>query len=261
VPLRFTSLAPDGARSEVDVELTVGRLEPARSYTDASGLHLDAQYVTARGAGGYARLGAVDVTNRVFGGTAALVGTEVGALQRLRTCWGMVTGRVGVSLPSTQLASNTWGVDAVVFARRPSDAIWLSTGEVLRLGATPTFARGAWTARLDVGVDSWLAPPTDEFALNYHVDVALGLRRGRVGATLEYSLAGGTGEYQTIRRHAVTVGGELQLTRTLVSLRVGTPFETGSYPDFGPLPPGFTFDPLTAPGELIALALGVSVAL
>lgn len=261
VPPRFTSLAPDGARSEVDVELTVGRLERPRSYNDASGLHLDAQYVSARGSGGYARLGAVDVTNRIFGGTTALVGTEVGFLQRVRACWGMVTGRVGVSFPTTELASNTWGVDAVVVARRPADWIWLSDGAMLRLGATPTFTRGAWTARVDVGVDSRLAPPTDELAMHYHADVALGVRRGRVGATLEYSLSGATGQFQTVRAHAVTVGGQLQLTRTVVSLRVGTPFETGTFPDIGPLPPGFAFEPFTTPGELIALALGVSVAL
>lgn len=266
VPVRFTSLAPDGARSEVDGELTVGTHDPD-DRTDARGLHFDAQYVTARGAGGYARVGAVDVTDHDFDDNTTLVGTEIGGLQRWRAAWGMVTGRVGVSFPTT---SASRGVGSVAHARRPSDAIWLADAVMLRLAATPTFARGGWTARLDVGVDHRIDRASDEVTFDYHVDVALGLQHGRVGATAEYSVAGSTAEYSflgstarytPLRHHAVTVGGQYQFTRTIVSLRVGTPFETGELPDFGPPPPGAVNVQLLDPTEVIAVALGVSVAL
>lgn len=266
VPIRFTSLAPDGARSEVDGELTVGHLE-TNDLTDASGLHFDAQYVTARGAGGYARVGAVHVTSHRFGDASTLVGTEVGGLQRLRACWGMVTGRVGLSLPTT---SRSWGVESVAFARRPSDLLWLGDAVMLRLAATPTLVRGAWTARLDVGADRRIDRIPDEFGFGYHVDVALGLQQGRVGATAEYSVTGSsddflvtgsTATYAPPRRHVITLGGQYQFTRTIVSLRVGTPFETGELPDFGPPPPGAVNARLRDFGEIVAVALGISVAL
>lgn len=264
--VRFTSLAPDGARSEVDGELTVGHLEP-EGRTDASGLHVDAQYVTARGTGGYARVGAVHVTDHDFGDKFTLVGTEVGGLQRLRASWGMVTGRVGVSLPTT---SHSRGVESVALARRPSDLVWLGDAVVLRVAVTPTLARGAWTARLDVGADHRIDQPPDGFALDYHVDVALGLQHSRVGATAEYSVVGSPGKYSlpgstatyaAPRRHVITLGGQYRFTRTVVSLRIGTPFETGELPDFGPPPPGAVNVSLRGPGEIIAVALGVSVAL
>lgn len=266
VPIRFTSLAPDGARSEVDGELTVGHFD-TDDRTDASGLHFDAQYVTARGAGGYARVGAVDVTDHAFYDKTTLVGTEIGGLQRLRAAWGMVTGRAGVSFPTT---SGSRGVGSVAYARRPSDSIWLADAVMLRLAATPTLARGAWTARLDVGVDHRIDRPSDGFMLRYHIDVALGLQHGHVGATAEYSVAGQTGEYTVPgstatyalrRRHVVTFGGQYRFTRTIVSLRIGTPFETGELPDYGPPPPGAVNARLRDPGEVIAVALGVSLAL
>ena len=255
-PIRFTSLAPDGARSEIDGELTVGHLESV-DYTDASGLHFDAQYVSARGAGGYARVGAVHVTDRDFSDKSTLVGTEVGALQRMRASWGMVTGRIGVLFPTT---SHARGVESVALARRPSDFLWLGNAVLLRFGATPTLTRGAWTARLDVGLEHLLEPSEDS-VVSYHVDLALGLRHGRVGATAEYSVVGLTGQFVTRHRHVVTVGGQYQFTRTIVSLRIGTPFETGDLPDLGPPPPGAMYVLLREPGEVIAVALGVSVAL
>ena len=261
-PSLFTSLAPDGARSEVHVELVTGSVEPAPSLLAVTSLHVDAQYVTTRGFGGYARLGAVYTNARPFDSTVGLAGTEVGGLQRLRMAWGGLTGRVGVSLPSRPEPSSSsfFGAEYVVRARRPSDHAWLSLDDaILRLALTPTYSRGPFLLRIDVGLDASLARSAELSDSSYHADVAVGLRRCAASATVEFSTFGyvdGDRPFGRVRRHAVTIGAQYQLRSVMVSARVGSPFTTGEFPD---LPPGYRS--VVTFGEHLALALGLSVPL
>lgn len=260
-PVRFTSLAPDGLRSEVNVELATGDIETARSNVDASGIHIDAQYVVARGAGGYGRLDGVQQTyGPPFNDrTRRLAGAEAGGFQRLRTSWGAITGRLGVSVPTTPRSEFPLAALSVVRARRPSDLAWISVVPKLRLAVTPTFVRGAWSARLDAGLDAPLDRPATEVISSYHLDLALGARAGCAAATIEYSMFGANGYGPQYRRHLATLGGQYQLKRVVVSARLGAPFTTGGRA--GPPPPDL-IDPLPVRlGEFVAFALGVSVAL
>ncbi|MBK9033127.1 MAG: hypothetical protein IPL61_17965 [Myxococcales bacterium] len=262
-PVRFTTLAPDGIRSEVNVELATGDIETARSGIDASGIHIDAQYVVARGAGGYGRLGGVRETYRppFNDRTTRLAGAEVGGFERLRTAWGAITGRLGVSVPTLPRAEYPLAALSVVRARRPSDLAWIQWGQPLRLrlAVAPTFVRGAWTARLDTGLDAPLDRTAAEIISSYHLDLAIGARAGCAAATIEYSMFGSTGDAPQYHRHLVTLGGQYQLQRVIVSARLGTPFTSGGPP--GPPAPDL-IDPLPVrPGEFVAFTLGLSVAL
>lgn len=258
-PVRFTSLAPDGLRSEVNVEFTTGDIETDRSYIDINGIHIDAQYVVVRGAGAYGRLGGFeeDYHPPFNDRTTGLTGAEAGAFQRLRRSWGAITGRLGVSAPADEYQQ---GALSVVRARRPSDLMWLYWGEGphLRLSVTPTFVRGAWSARLDAGLDAPLDRAATQTISSYHLDVALGARTGCAAATIEYSTLGLTADGPRHRLHLVTLGAQYQLQRLIVSARLGAPFTTGGPP---PPPPGW-IDPLRVKlGEVVAFTLGLSVAL
>lgn len=256
-PVRFTSLAPDGLRSEVNVELTTGDIETYRSYIDINGIHIDTQYVVARGAGAYGRLGGYeeDFHPPFNDRTTGLAGAEAGVFQQLRKSWGAITGRLGVSAPT----SGNWdGALSLVRARRPSDMVWLYSVPHLRFAVAPTLVRGAWSARLDAGLDAPLSRAATEAISSYHLDVGLGARAGCASATFEYSMLGLTGDGPRHRLHVVTLGAQYQLQRVIASARLGAPFTTGGPP---PPPPGWV-DPLRVKlGEVIAFTLGLSVAL
>ncbi len=256
-PVRFTSLAPDGLRSEVNVELTTGDIETYRSYIDINGIHIDTQYVVARGAGAYGRLGGFDEDyHPPFNDrTTGLAGAEAGVFQRLRRSWGAITGRLGVSAPTS---GDQDSARSLVRARRPSDLVWLSSVPHLRLAVAPTFVRGAWSARLDAGVDAPLHRAAPQAISSYHLDLALGARAGCAAATIEYSMLGLTADGPRHRLHLMTLGAQYQLQRVIVSARLGAPFTTGGPP---PPPPGWV-DPLRVKlGEVVAFTLGLSVAL
>lgn len=260
-PVRFTSLAPDGARSEVNVEFMTGSVEPEDSSINVVGLHLDAQYVVTRGTGGYVRLGVMNASTKYFGSEAGFAGTEVGGFQRLRVAQGFITGRVGVSFPTRpDFSLHGFGVDYVVRARRPSDLAWLSPDDAsLRLAATPTYSWGPLSARLDAGLDTSLARSAELGDSTYHVDVAVGVQRCAASATVEFSTFGYVdgAPYFLFRRHALTISAQYRLRRALVSARVGTPFTSG---EFNNIFPGYDPSPVEF-GEHIALALGLSVGL
>lgn len=260
-PVRFTSLAPDGARSEINVELATGSVEPDDSLIDATSLHLDAQYVATRGAGGYVRLGIVSTSSRPFGSDTGFAGTEAGGFQRIRVARGAtITGRLGVALPTSSDYSRSWfGAQYVLEARRPADLPWISLDDaMLRLAVTPTYSWGPLSARIDAGLDASLAQSTDLGDSSYHMDLAVGVQRCAAGATIELSTFGYVdgGPYRLFRRHALTIGAHYQLRGVLVSARIGSPFTTGEFPD---LPPGYRSD--VRLGDHLALALGLSVGL
>lgn len=255
-PVRFTSLAPDGARSEIDGELVTGSLDADDEYTTTAA-HLDAQYVVARGAGGYVRISAVHVGWQNFDDESGLGGVELGGFQRLRLARDVaVTGRVGLVLPATT-ENVLVGARHALEARRPSDLSIMSIDDAaLRLAMTPMYTRGPVTARIDAGTDARLTSSSELADSTYHVDLAVGVQHRAATATLEFSTFGAFSD--TFVRHALTLGMHYELRGIVMSARLGTPFTSGDYPYPLPAP---DFDPYENLGDRLAFTLGVSVGL
>ncbi len=149
------------------------------------------QYVGDHGFGGYAGIDAImalfDDESRSFGDYEAIGNLQLGAIyQRTLSPTLDIGARVGVILPTSSDA----GFEPLVHmaytgVARPSDlATAVPDATWLRLGLSPTFHRGAFIARADVGLDVAVRDDHDVPVLG-HLNLGVGVQSGPITATAE----------------------------------------------------------------------------
>lgn len=223
-PVRFTTLAPDGARSEINAEFSVTVPDADAADDNLYGGHLDAQLVSAQGAGGYARMGVASLDD-----VQALTNLELGGLYRIDQRTSAVTLRAGLIVPTGPDSSD--GFDALVpiigqLVRRPSDLVLAAVdATLLRLSASPTYHDGSLFARADVGVDVFVdSSGRDNPDPIYHVDLAAGIQQGRGAGTVELTTVGSTDSDDEERYHALALGGQYDLGGVTANAALVLPF-------------------------------------
>ncbi|MBK9030034.1 MAG: hypothetical protein IPL61_01625 [Myxococcales bacterium] len=226
-PVRFTTLAPDGARSEINAEFSVTIPDDDAADQNLYGGHLDAQLVGAQGVGGYARMGFASLDD-----VQALTNLELGGLYRIKQRSSAVTFRGGLIVPTGPDASD--GFDALVpiiseLARRPSDlALAAVDSTLLRLSVSPSYHDGGFYARADVGLDVFVdAEDRDNPDPLYHVDLAAGFQQGHGAATVELTTIGTTDSDDDDKYHALALGGQYDLGGVTADVALVLPFTSG----------------------------------
>ena len=226
-PLRFPSLAPDGAVSEVAAEVAIGIYDGAD--VNLYSTHLSAQFVTPDRIGGYARVSAMSLDD-----AQALSDLELGGLYRADFTDATLALRAGVVLPTGPDQDS--GFDEAFLplfhlaSRRPSDlAAGAVDSTVVRLAASPAVQRGQLFARADVGLDVFIDSPGDDNPDPlYHIDLAAGFKQGAAGATIELSSLGSLGSDASDDGtfDAITLGGQYDLGEVTVGGGLSIPFDT-----------------------------------
>jgi hypothetical protein len=185
-PAAFTAIdgSGDGSCVRADVAVSFG---DGATFARSTIL---GQYIGAAGIGGYASIAATlavaDDSDRSF---ESLGNLQLGAIvQRSIGPELDVAVRAGLVLP-TATAQEFDGVAQTMATRaaRPSDVVTTYPEATwLRLGVAPTFHRGAFYARADAGVDvAILGADGVGVGAVGHVDLGVGLRKGRLSATAE----------------------------------------------------------------------------
>lgn len=240
-PARFTTLAPDGLRSEVNGEAVI-----AFSDEDDENLYngfVEGQYMAPGGFGGYGRIGYTSVDD-----TSGLNNLELGGLYRIDSGPTSVAFRGGLVLPTGPSSDDA--DDALVPAvgaivRRPSDLmLGAIESTVLRLSAAPTYRSGNLVARADVGLDMFVDSDSDGGPF-YHLDLAAGFVQDRFAGTVEFTTLGSTDSDEDGRYHMIALGGQYDLGSLQVKATVGRPFYSGEDVEF----------------DITTIALGVSAPL
>ena len=221
-PPAVPELPPDGARSELGVELATGGIDGIES--SVTQVTLEGQYVAWRGFGAYGRH-----ASSWFGDQQAISNVEVGGLfsAALTNCVALAA-RVGTTLPtapSPRLLEQGAATNSRAFLmRRPADWI-LSSSDValLRLSVSPTYSHGPLFVRADLGLDVILADEADDIDddTQLRVAAAAGGRRGRGAAWMSLQTAVET------ELHALTFGAQYEMRQLALHIGLSYPFETG----------------------------------
>lgn len=224
-PPAVPELPPDGARSELGVELATGGIDGIES--SVTQVTLEGQYVAWRGFGAYGRHAISWFDDR-----QAVSNVEIGGLFRATlTPRAAIAVRIGTTLPTApSYRDPSAQANAVGFRlRRPADQ-WLSVSDtaLLRLSLSPSYSHGAAFARADVGLDVVFENlNTDVENTEYHLAVAAGVRSGYAAAWISLQSASAL----ELNRHetddALTFGAVYE--RGIVALQIGLtfPFRTG----------------------------------
>lgn len=226
-PLRFTSLAADGAASEVAAELGLGVYDDVDENLLSA--RLSAQFVGANHVGGYAHITALSLDD-----TQTLTNAELGGLYRAEGAQGALTVRAGIVLPTGPDEDS--GFDEAFLplvhlaTRRPSDLADAGIDStILRLGVSPSTQSGALFARADVGIDVFLdSPNSDTPDPLYHIDLAAGIKQGAAAGTIELSSVGSTGtdDSDDGTFDAITLGGQYDAGQATLGAGITFPFDT-----------------------------------
>jgi hypothetical protein len=182
----FATLDGAGDGSRLNAELSLARFEEA-TFARTS---LLGQYVGAAGLGGYAGIDAVMAFDDESDDSYESLGNlQVGGLFRRSLGPALDVGaRVGLVLPTA--SSEAFDGFAHIVATgiaRPTDVVTSYPDATwLRLAASPTFHRGAFFARADVGVDvAILDAEQIGFDAVGHANLGIGGRTGKLSATAE----------------------------------------------------------------------------
>ena len=222
-PVRFGGLAPDG-RAELATEVMIGIPEDGDAPV---GLLMEAQYAPASGVGGYARA-------YVGGGDnlPQFTNVELGGLYRLDRGAVALAVRGGVVVPTGDDDADALRSAAEV--RRPSDlALGGIPAVALRVSAAPSYRRGVFVVRADVGLDlvddsdrgaEQVRDADDDPEVLYHVDLAAGFTRGHGAVMLQTSAVGHAAHDGRYR--AIALGGEYDLGKVRVSATLARPVFT-----------------------------------
>lgn len=219
-PVRFGGLGPDG-RGELAAEAVIGIPEDGEAPV---GLLVEGQYASAAGVGGYVRL--------YYGGGDDLprfTNIELGALYRVHRGAVALAVRGGVVVPTGD--DDAEAPQSAAAVRRPSDlALGGIPAVALRVAAAPSYRRGGFVVRADVGLDLvddsdrgavHVRDVDDEPELLYHVDLAAGFTRGHGAVTLQTSAVGHAAHDGRYR--AIALGGEYDLGTVRLTATVARP--------------------------------------
>lgn len=225
--LRFPSLAPDGAASDLTAEVAVGIYDDVDSNLFST--HLSAQFMSAQHVGGYARINAMSLDD-----TQAISNAELGGLVRVESAQGALAVRAGLVLPTGPTSED--GFDEVFLpivhlaTRRPSDlAAAASESTLLRLAVSPSTHSGVLFARADVGLDVYIDnPDSGKPDPLYHIDLAAGVKQGPASGSIELSSVGSTGTDDSDEGtfDAITLAGQYDLGGATAGAGLTIPFDT-----------------------------------
>lgn len=222
-PVRFTSLAPDGMRSEIGARVGLGMIDNADETLIS--VQLEAQYMTPGNLGGYLR-----ISGGMIEDSEGVGDLELGGLYRIDS--GPDTSialRGGLSLPTGTSLQN---FDAIgnyvgVLMTRPSDLVTVLPDVLaLRLSVAPTYRTGAVVLRADVGFDVPLSQDNGDMSPLVHADVGLGVHSGKGAATAELATLGSTDSDAEGTVHAVTLGGQYDAGAVTPSVSLAIPFSS-----------------------------------
>lgn len=227
-PARFTTLAPDGLRSELSGELVLGM--PDEGDENLFNAFLEGQYMTPDGFGGYGRVSYSSIDE-----ASGLSNLEVGALYRIDSGETSLALRGGLVVPTGPQVDDGFDAFAAILgtvARRPSDLVLGATeATVLRLSAAPTYRSGNLVLRGDAGLDLVIDSPADDPDPLYHVDLAAGFVQDRFAGTVEFTTIGSTDTDDEGRYHIIALGGQYDLGSVQVKATLARPFFSGDGDD------------------------------
>lgn len=224
-PARFTTLAPDGLRSEVNGELVIA--VPDEDEESLYNGFVEGQYMTPGGFGGYGRIGYTSVDE-----ASGLNNLELGGLYRIDSGLTSIAFRGGLVLPTGPDPED--GFDALVplvgaAVRRPSDlALGAVDVTVLRASVAPTYRSGNFVARADAGLDIVLDSDSDDDNPLYHIDLAAGFVQDRFAGTVEFSTLGSTDSDADGRYHIIALGAQYDVGAVQVKATLARPFLSGT---------------------------------
>jgi len=217
----FPSMGADGAASQLGAQL----LFMTGDGDSLERIDLEGQYMSPRGAGGYAAVGLTTIDDR-----SSLRSLEVGALLRQEHEQTAITFRAGLVLPTGSSDDGDLLLNLIsAMYSRPSDYLRGATEvTTLRLAASPQITSGSFIGRADLGLDIPVAgdgvePFDDLFA---HVDLGAGVRNAKAAALVELTTMAYLHEPEELL-HLVAVTGELYAGRATPYVTIAKPFQTG----------------------------------